>query len=640
MHSTNLPPAGKAMEVDTSRPDGVYLTARIVEPTAVKLVKEGVYSAFSVGISKPRIIRDKVAKNGRVVDGVFSEVSVVDFPALPSAKFTVVKRAKDEIEKLEKSLTPVGTLYKMKGTDSVAELPENLEDTGKAVDAELDKSATECEVCKGAGCDKCMTSEVAKAASDCKTCEGSGKIMEGNRDCPDCGGNAMSSDVEKKGKIPDDDEEVTENLKEADEAIEEAQAAQEEDNAKHEAGMPEEDDDDEEESKKALAVDLTYAIRRAHDASCPAYSHNVVESVHPSVAKFGIKGVIDPEIVRNAITASASSATFNPAMIRNLTEAFDAAVKLADTPDGEINAAHDVMNKAFAEDYPTAKPTPGNVTPGEFKRPYIGAGRAPSSSTGTAPSIPFEGGNDMHASEFSRDLITDGREHESPKSSGSWPSETVSAADQLTSMARDHALVSLQNLHDHIATAYPDICALDTSSKPSAGIGQYAGTGIETMDMSGSLNNLKTTAAVPTIEKSDKIEDGDTIVAEVQDGQQVLIDTEVLTSLVKTIMADQLSIRFEEMNDALKEVQTEVQKMASEPDPAQAPIRGTVTVERASVQKSVTEADMLREKAESDLTAQVDYLQTLSKSGNPELRMRAQGQLEKLFERASMSVDS
>ena len=75
MHSTNLPPAGKAIQIDTTKPDGVYLTARIVEPGAVKLCKEGVYSAFSVGISKPRIVRDKVAKQGRVLDGVFSEVA-------------------------------------------------------------------------------------------------------------------------------------------------------------------------------------------------------------------------------------------------------------------------------------------------------------------------------------------------------------------------------------------------------------------------------------------------------------------------------------------------------------------------------------------------------------------------------------
>jgi hypothetical protein len=76
--------------------------------------------------------------------------------------------------------------------------------------------------------------------------------------------------------------------------------------------------------------------------------------------------------------------------------------------------------------------------------------------------------------------------------------------------------------------------------------------------------------------------------------------------------------------------------MASEPDPAQAPIRGTVTVERATVVKSVTEADLLKQHAQSELTSQVEYLTTLTKSGNPELRMRAQRQLEALMERAAL----
>jgi hypothetical protein len=712
MHSTNLPPAGKAIEVDTSRPDGVYLTARIVEPTAVKLVKEGVYSAFSVGISKPRIVRDKVAKNGRVIDGVFSEVSVVDFPALPSAKFTVVKRQKDEIEKLEKTLTPVGTLYKRnfdpsvgggvdrdkipaedfagkdrsfpivtpsdvadaaqsigragednysteelknniirianrKGADFVAELPESWKNAEKAEEADIEKSA-DCKTCNGTGkimegnrdCPDCGPGdEVEKSAMQCEVCKGTGKV-DGD-DCMKCMGKGIESDVEKKGKIPEDDKEVTDALEEADEAVEEAQDAQAKDNAKHEAGMPEEssDDDDEEEAKKGLDVDLTYALRRAHDATCPAYSQGVVESVHPSVAKFGVKGVIDPDVVRSMITANATEESFDPEVIKELTEAFKAAKILANTPDSEIAAAREILSKAFEEDYPTAKPTPGSITPGEFKRPFIGTGRAPLSSTGAAPHIPYEGGSEVHASEFDRSLLTEGHEADSPSSTGSRPSETVSAADELASMARDHALVSLQNLHDHIASAYPDICALDTSSKPAAGIGAYAGAGIETMDMSGSLNSVKTTAAVPAIEKSEEAGD-DAIVAEVEDGQQVLIDTEVLTSLVKTIMAEQLAVKFEEMNDAIKEVQSEVQKMASEPDPAQAPLRGTVTVERATVQKSVSEAEILRQKAEEELTQQVEYLTTLTKSGNPELRMRAQGQLEKLFERASMSVDN
>ena len=243
----------------------------------------------------------------------------------------------------------------------------------------------------------------------------------------------------------------------------------------------------------------------------------------------------------------------------------------------------------------------------------------------------------MHASNFDRSALTEDHESPSPSSTGSRPSETVSAVDQIASMSRDHALVALTNLHDHVAAAYPDICPLGEPMDGAPVVAGFSRAGVETLDMSGSLNNLKTTAATPDLAKSD---DFDTLVAEVNEEQEVLIDTEILTSIVKTIVAEQLGAKFEEMNDVLDAVQSEVQKMAGEPDPTQAPVRGTVTVERASVQKSVTEADLLKQRAENDLTEQVSYLTTLTKSGNPELRMRAQQQLEKLYERAAMDSDA
>lgn len=97
MHSTQMPPAGKAIDLE-HRADGEYLRVKVVEPGAIKLVDEGVYSAFSVGVSLPKIVRDPLAKGGRIVGGVFSEVSLVDFPANPTAKFMVVKRATPEDE--------------------------------------------------------------------------------------------------------------------------------------------------------------------------------------------------------------------------------------------------------------------------------------------------------------------------------------------------------------------------------------------------------------------------------------------------------------------------------------------------------------------------------------------------------------
>lgn len=94
MHSTSLPPAGKAVELE-SKADGEYIKAKVVEPGAVRLVNEGVYQAFSVGISDARVIRDAQAKNGRITGGTFVETSLVDYPANPNTKFMIAKRRGD-----------------------------------------------------------------------------------------------------------------------------------------------------------------------------------------------------------------------------------------------------------------------------------------------------------------------------------------------------------------------------------------------------------------------------------------------------------------------------------------------------------------------------------------------------------------
>jgi HK97 family phage prohead protease len=67
---------------------GLYLAARIVDPTAWEKVTAGVYKGFSIGGSV--VARDKVQKH--VITGVkLSEISLVDRPANPEAVFTMYK---------------------------------------------------------------------------------------------------------------------------------------------------------------------------------------------------------------------------------------------------------------------------------------------------------------------------------------------------------------------------------------------------------------------------------------------------------------------------------------------------------------------------------------------------------------------
>lgn len=69
-----------------------YLTAKIVDPVAVKKIEHGVLRGFSVGIKNPRIEMGKAeAPNGLVTDGSIVEVSVCDRPANGECVFALAK---------------------------------------------------------------------------------------------------------------------------------------------------------------------------------------------------------------------------------------------------------------------------------------------------------------------------------------------------------------------------------------------------------------------------------------------------------------------------------------------------------------------------------------------------------------------
>lgn len=638
MHSTNMPPAGKAIEIDTSRPDGVYLTARIVEPGAVKLVKEGVYSAFSVGISKPRIIRDKVAKQGRVTDGVFSEVSIVDFPALPTARFNIVKRSKTEIKKLEKTLTPIGTIMKRQ-TDEKEQSSMNEENIVKAEDAA-------CATCQGTGkikegnvdCPDCATkvenAEVVKGSTECEACKGTGSVDDA--ECKKCMGKGMMESEIEKGNSDDEEKDDEDDDEEDD--------------------LDQGGDNEDEGDAQKMIEGISYALRRAHDATCDAYSPTVIASAHPSIEKNGYKAVLEPEVIRTLLSSIAE--TGEPSQIAALASAVGAATTLSTMKAADIEAARVAISKAFSDEYPDAHPTPGSITPGQFKRPYLTTGRTPSTSTGANPRIPVSNVT-VDGDDFTRGPLTDGQESPSPENSGSHTPSNATAADQIAAATADVAMNALSALHDHIAAAYPTICTLDQGAGMSF-------AGVQSLSTDGGIRSIAA-GATPDLtkaerkalkqakalkkarkllkkngelpEETDTPEEASTIVKAVTttDGD-VLFDTDKLSEIVKTLIEQQTQEKFAEMNQTLSAMQSEVKKFSSEPDPAKAPVRGTVAVERA-IEKAATEADVLRRTAEDGLKEQVAYLSEMTKSGNPELRMRAESQLRTLLEKVSFETE-
>jgi hypothetical protein len=96
--------AGVATEYEETE-DGHYITAHIVDPSSAKKIKTGVLKGFSIGIRRPRVIKDNKAAGGRIVDGQIVEISIVDRPANPSCVLTVAKASKGELKAVKSVFT-------------------------------------------------------------------------------------------------------------------------------------------------------------------------------------------------------------------------------------------------------------------------------------------------------------------------------------------------------------------------------------------------------------------------------------------------------------------------------------------------------------------------------------------------------
>lgn len=82
--------AGVAIQY-TPKAEGHHIVAHVVDPVSVAKVKGRVLKGFSFGARGGRVVVDKAAKGGRIVDGDIYEVSLVDRPANPRCTLTIAK---------------------------------------------------------------------------------------------------------------------------------------------------------------------------------------------------------------------------------------------------------------------------------------------------------------------------------------------------------------------------------------------------------------------------------------------------------------------------------------------------------------------------------------------------------------------
>jgi hypothetical protein len=89
-HQPQRDPAGVGVSYERDG-NSHWVKSRIIEPVAKQLVLGGALRAYSVGIARPTIQRDSVARGGRITDGQIVEISLVDRPANKNCGIQLVK---------------------------------------------------------------------------------------------------------------------------------------------------------------------------------------------------------------------------------------------------------------------------------------------------------------------------------------------------------------------------------------------------------------------------------------------------------------------------------------------------------------------------------------------------------------------
>ena len=157
---------GKAMEMEQSG-TGFVVEAKIVDSEAARLVEEGIYTGFSVGIKGARVEKSADAPGGMIRSGKIVEVSLVDRPANPSCVIELAKSVKGELVKgaamadIEKDAID---------TEAIMTEPEGAPD-------DLYERVQACTACAGTGSKTNTDSE--EFDTPCEVCSGTGEQPEG-----------------------------------------------------------------------------------------------------------------------------------------------------------------------------------------------------------------------------------------------------------------------------------------------------------------------------------------------------------------------------------------------------------------------------------------------------------------------------
>lgn len=652
MHATTLPPAGKGILLE-SRPDGEYVRTKVVEPTAKALVENEVYTGYSVGIARPKIERDARARGGRITGGKIVEISLVDRPANPMAKFAVLKA-----EGKNAPLAFVGKVVAVSGQDSTTS-EEFVTDAQK----KAARKAAKCMKCKGSGfyrkaeCIECGGTGSAQtedaAPAEVVTDKPAGhegehakpsdiEVVFADEESEDEEPVEKSDDAEEsEDEEEEDDEELADeaDAEEASaevhfpfkkkahkkgaivkstegwvlygkkgailgvhatkaEALDQKRARAAEKRAKESARVAaavvlKRLTDEKVVKKTTVPTNVPWPLRRAHDYVCAAYSTEAIMEAYPTAHKSD-----NPAVGANTRAAIEGLLRENAAKYSG--KAKDATRITVLTK--SLDALDDLLAKTSQSDLLIARDSLHDA----FKaaNPTFGADGGPSLPT---PSLTISAG------EFKRPYISEGHQREVASIGGA----TVQAdahpisADEYSRgpLTEGHARTLASKMlafHDTIAAYAPDLCRMDAN-------GSFAFDRQPAMPTPASLPNRDD--AKPA-------------------GRSAFVFGEagspVTRSLTQDDFAAALTKALEPATAKIAALEAEVARLSAEPDPSAAPHRGFTFASKSAKVDKAAKSEATQQAGRDKRAAKVEFLMSLVRSGDPAQRISAADRLARM----------
>lgn len=537
----------------------------------------------------------------------------------------------------------VTALARRKGPRFVAALPDSWDvkksEGGSAVTTATIEAVTEV----------AETSELVKGMKDCpscgkayhadskqRTCENcGGKLPVAKADTPDGDGDAddvndpdddpvekkrgLPADVKPAGRHREPDGDYIEALEEDAGIVEPGEGTDPvPDKIPASVGKTSQAD-----SQAAPQQVAPYVVKRMHDVACAAYHADDVYAEYPALKS--LADGVDTAWWTTAVAAAATKGDLDATGELVVVARSAQVIKAADTY--ALLDAHAHLHKSFTDLYPDTRVTPSEVTPGRFTRPYITAGHSPlTASSSASPRVPVSS-HVPEPQDFHRGPITTGHEADSPANKGDDArvpvgSGTVSASARYSAAAKANARAALENLHDHIACDWPDVCPMATTKstlppdmqatavpQPVAEVTVAAARAVAPGEKTTTADLPKTAHREAATETSGAGANG----AAPAPDLNTLIKTQLTKALTEAL--GELRGTYETEIAALR---TEIAALGALPDPAQAPARGVAVKSQGD---ALTPVERRSLAGESQATPEVDehtqYRQYLEKLADP-----------------------